>query len=183
MKIEERTKKILDNENLIWFVINKMNLGFKGDELYDLGMIGLIKAVDTFDENKGYKFTSYAVRCISNEIYNDNRKFKNEPKELISIDAKIPHSEGLYFIDIIEDTHKFEEQIEKQDMFRYVIKFFNKLTQSQRTVLELSYGLFGKRIMNNKEIAAILGCSNQWVSAVKKRAINKIRKELLKFEN
>ena len=107
----------LENQKLIYFVIKKMGIKYNLQECYDVGEIALIQATKTFDGNKGFKFSSYAIRCIRNEICNylqySNRKRRKSNLKDISLDTDI--SENTTLVDTIDSGIDIEnDTIEKE---------------------------------------------------------------------
>ena len=88
-----RDDLILDNVSLIYYVLKKMNLYKNADEYYDIGMIGLIKAADTFNESKGYTFSTYGISCIRSELLGYIRRQNSNKRKAnyntISLEMKI----------------------------------------------------------------------------------------------
>ena len=150
-----RDKMITDNMGLVYFIINRYYPRFNGDDdMVQAGMIGLIGAVDTWDELQA-KFSSYASRCILNELKSELRR-RNKQIPTVSLDSVVDeYDEGtpLSLMKMVSDT----EDIEAKDI-RSTERFLDSLGIKDKELLELLES--GK---TPKEVANTLGCSAQWV--------------------
>lgn len=149
------------------------------DDLISIGTIGLIKAVNTFDENKGIKLATYASKCIENEIL---MYFRNQKKtsQDISINEPIDSdSEGnpLTLMDIIcvEDT--VADEINNKIQISLLYDFIEMLDdEREKTIIILRYGLYGCESLTQNQIADKMGISRSYVSRIEKKVIEKLRK-------
>ena len=120
-------KMFIDNQKLIYFVINKMGIKYNFQECYDAGEIGLIKAMKTFDESKGFKFSSYAIKFVKNEIckylqYSNRKRRKGDLKDT-SLDIDIIQNVAL--LEIIDSGIDIENDCiekEKIDLLNTIIE-------------------------------------------------------------
>lgn len=179
----EREQMILDNEKLIYSVIKKMKLYNKLDDYYDVGMIGLIKAVDSFDKSKGYAFSSYAFRCIANEIKMETRKFMTNKNKAnynsISLNQIIHNNDDgneIRLCDTIPDDIDIENYFIEEENKKNLYEAISKLADSEALMLNLIYGLNGYEKTNQEEIAAIFDTSQTQISRYKNRIVRKLRK-------
>ena len=180
IKSEMRCKKltrdemIIDNQNLIYFVLKKLNLYDKREELFDVGMIGLIKGVDSFNPQKGTTST-YLYRCIYTTILMEIRKKR---PITISLDTPIPNIENLTFQDIIIDDFNFVENILKQDQIKQLYSALNKLSFKDKDIIIKAFGLFNTKQYKQKEIAKLYGYSQSYISRIIENAKRNIKKEI-----
>ena len=152
------------------------------DDLISIGTIGLIKAITTFDPDKGTRLATYAARCIENEILMMIRSTKKTQNEVFLQDPIGVDKEGneIALIDILckeEDSVLDEVELNMQ-----VKKLYNKmktiLKKREKIVLQLRYGLLNGHRKTQREIAQILGISRSYVSRIEKKAVRKLFKEL-----
>lgn len=177
-----RDDLILDNINLIYYVLKKMNLYKNADEYYDIGMIGLIKAVDTFDESKGYTFSTYGISCIRSEllgyIRQQNRNKRKSNYNTISLEMTIYQENDdreINLIDTLPSKVNIEEEIianEEKELLEEALKILN---DKELLVISYMFGINGYDEIKQKDIATILGMQQGSVSRIGKRAINKMK--------
>lgn len=180
---EARNVLVERNLRLVAHIVKKYNLLRSDmDDLISIGTIGLIKAISTYDSDKGTKFATYASRCIENEILMHIRATKKTQNEVYLQDPIGVDKEGneIALIDIISNE---EETIMEEVEIKMQIKLlFNKmqilLNSREKLVLELRYGLNNKDSKTQREIASMLGISRSYVSRIEKKAIKKLRKNL-----
>lgn len=149
------------------------------EDLLSIGTIGLMKAVVTFDPDKSARLASYAARCIENEVLMYLRGKKKSSKEVslyepIGTDRK---GNEIQLFDVIEmneeDVYRRLER--KEDVIRLYQQVESVLSQRERMVLKLRYGLYNEEEYTQREIAAMLGISRSYVSRIEKSAIEKLR--------
>ena len=152
------------------------------DDLISIGTIGLIKAINSFDNSKNIRLATYAARCIDNEILmfiRSNKKTKAEVFLNESI-GKDKDDNEITLIDIIE---KEEMCVDDEIDLRLKIKqLYNKMKEllkdREKMILELRFGLGGKKPQTQHEIAEMLGISRSYVSRIETKAINKLATEI-----
>ena len=153
------------------------------DDLRSIGTIGLIKAVDTFSPDKGIRLSSYASRCIENEVLMYLRSTKKTSQD-ISISEPIEtdkQGNAITFIDVIADEHIIADDLERKMQSEKICRCVNDLSdERERTVVIMRYGLFGNDIRTQKEIADILGISRSYVSRIEKHALCELKAMLSK---
>ena len=182
---DEKARNILIERNLrlVAHIVKKYNnTGKDIDDLISIGTIGLIKAISTFDINKGTRLATYAARCIENEILmtiRSNKKSKAEVslQEPIGIDKEgneisLLDILGTQVDDILDEVH-LKLQIKK--LYQSINKV---LKDREKLIIELRYGLMDGGCRTQREIASILGISRSYVSRIEKRAIDKLNKAL-----
>ena len=181
---EARNILIEHNLRLVAHIVKKFNppLGLT-DDLISIGTIGLIKGIDSYQSNKNIKITTYAARCIENEIlmyYRSSRKFQNT----VSLDDYIgTDKEGnkINLKDVIKDKSKpIEEELYLKDNINLLKQFIAELNKREQDIIIKRYGLNNKKAMTQKEIAKEMRISRSYVSRIKKRAISKILREFIK---
>ena len=149
------------------------------EDLLSIGTIGLMKAVVTFDPDKSARLASYAARCIENEVLMYLRGKKKSSKEVSLYEPIGTDREGneIQLFDVIEmneeDVYRRLER--KEDVMRLYQQVESVLSQRERMVLKLRYGLYNEEEYTQREIAAMLGISRSYVSRIEKSAIEKLR--------
>lgn len=141
------------------------------DDLISIGTIGLIKAVDTFDPARASKFSSYASRCIENELRMELRRTRREGT-LLSLQEPLEGSEGqLTLADTLPDPVVMEDDCERRADAARLRQLVETLPRREQEVLTRRYGLDGRAPQTQQEIAARLGISRSYVSRLEKRAL------------
>lgn len=149
------------------------------EDLLSIGTIGLMKAVVKFDPDKSARLASYAARCIENEVLMYLRGKKKSSKEVSLYEPIGTDREGneIQLFDVIEmneeDVYRRLER--KEDVIRLYQQVESVLSQRERMVLKLRYGLYNEEEYTQREIAAMLGISRSYVSRIEKSAIEKLR--------
>ena len=174
-----RNKLIEHNLRLVVFLAKKYH-----DTMYDLedlvsiGTIGLIKAIKTYKLDKNIKLATYASRCIDNEILMFLRKNKKRNSEVSFEDSINFDSEGneLHIEDVFGTEEDIvEKSIENKDNRILLEKEVYKLSERDRKIIELRYGLFGKKELTQKELADKLCISQSYISRIEKKVIKKLK--------
>ena len=149
------------------------------DDLISIGTIGLIKAVITFDPEKGNRLAAYASRCVENEVLMYLRARKKCSHEISLYEPIGTDREGneVNLYDIIESTETdIPERIHLKDNIQKLYeKLENELSSREKLVLKMRYGLYQGEEYTQREIAAQLGISRSYVSRIEKSAIGKLR--------
>lgn len=148
------------------------------DDLISIGTIGLIKAIDSYDETKGSRIGTYAARCIDNELLMMLRGKKKLSKEVSIYEPIGVDREGneINLLDVIESEQT--DVVEKMEISR-LLKLLNELfdtllTGREKEILIMRYGLFGKEEVTQREIGRKLGISRSYVSRIEKKALCKL---------
>lgn len=180
-----RAKGILIERNLrlVAHIAKKyQNAGEDMEDLISIGCIGLIKAIDTFDNKKG-RLATYACRCIDNEFLMLLRGKKKISREVSLFEPIGQDKEGneIHLVDVIEQQQPdIVENMERMGNIRRLFELMDgTLTGREREILILRYGLYGNREATQSEIGRALGISRSYVSRIEKKALNKLRE---KFE-
>lgn len=184
---EEVVRAILIERNLrlVVYIARKFeNTGVGVEDLVSIGTIGLIKAVNTFDPDKKIKLATYASRCIENEILMYLRR-NNKTKTEISFDEPLNidwDGNELLLSDILGTDNDIiyrylEDEIDKQ-LLEIALK---KLTDREKRIMELRFGLKDGIEKTQKEVADMLGISQSYISRLEKRIIKRLKKEINKM--
>ncbi len=183
---DARNKLIEHNLRLVAHIVKKYeNQKEDVDDLISIGTIGLIKGIDTFSNKNGTKLTTYAARCIENEILMFYRTNKKNSKN-ISINESIGFDkEGneISFLDILKTPNPdYIKDIDLQDNIKLLYEFLDVLTKREKEIIIKRYGLFNTKELTQKEIAKTYNISRSYVSRIEKRALTKILREFIKRE-
>lgn len=151
------------------------------EDLISIGTIGLMKGISTFDPSKGARLATYAARCVENEILMHFRSQRKSAQDVSLSDYIETGADGapLALMDVIsEDTDLFEQITgrETSDHLRRAVA--TCLTDQERAVISLRYGLTGEEPLRQREVAQRTGISRSYVSRIEKRALQKLREEL-----
>lgn len=179
-----RSKLIEHNLRLVAHIVKKYdNKNEDTDDLISIGTIGLIKGIDSFSKSKNTRLTTYAARCIENEILMYFRNNKKRSKD-ISINESVGFDkEGneITILDILKTpAPDFAMDIQKENNINNLKKYFNILNKREKEILINRYGLLDKDEITQKEIAKKLKISRSYVSRIEKRALTKILREFLR---
>lgn len=180
-------REILINRNmrLVAHIIKKyQGTDYEMEDLLSVGSIGLIKAVNTFNPDKGSRLGTYAAKCVENEIlmlFRAGKKFSKEVSiyEPIGTDKD---GETVNLLDVLETNGKeaLDQVILKQDIRQLYEAYQENLSDMEKTVIRLRYGLFDSQEHTQREIAGELGISRSYVSRIEKKAIEKLRNTFFK---
>ena len=176
-----RNKLIEHNLRLVVFLAKKYeNTKVDLEDLVSIGTIGLIKGVNTYKLDKNIKLATYASRCIDNEILMFLRKNKRRRTEVSFEDSLSYDSEGneLHLEDILGTdsdvvTRPLEEEIEKKILYQELVK----LSDRDKEIMIMRYGLFNHKEMTQKEVATSLGISQSYISRIEKKVISRLKQQ------
>lgn len=177
-----REKLITHNLRLVVYIAKKFeSSNVNVEDLISIGTIGLIKAVNTFRPEKNIKLATYASRCIENEILMHLRKSSQQKNE-ISIDEPLNvdyDGNELLIADILgSDSDTVNVRIEKESEQHQLLRAVNQLGERELMIMELRFGLNGKKAHTQKEVADQLGISQSYISRLEKKIIRRLRKEI-----
>ncbi len=179
---EAKDKLIEHNLRLVAHVVKKyQNSEEETEDLLSIGTIGLMKAITTFDANKG-RLATYAARCIENELLMLFRSRKKISREVSLYEPIGKDKEGnvIELIDVIEGSEDdVLEQIEKKQVFEVLEQNIGHILEPrEKQILEMRYGLNGQEEMTQREIGKQLGISRSYVSRIEKKALQKLKNKL-----
>ncbi len=178
--LEARQILIEHNLRLVAHVVKK----YQGtdedlDDLISIGTIGLIKAVSTFDSDKATRLSTYAARCIDNELLMMLRSKKKHAREVSLSEPIGTDKEGneISLLDILESppVDIVEEYSTRKDILLLMDSLESSLTPKEYQVICFRYGLFGNEEQTQREIAKELHISRSYVSRIEKNALQKLR--------
>ncbi|KQL44138.1 MULTISPECIES: RNA polymerase sporulation sigma factor SigE [Brevibacillus] len=173
------------NLRLVVYIARKFeNTGINIEDLVSIGTIGLIKAVNTFDPDKNIKLATYASRCIENEILMYLRR-NNKIRSEVSFDEPLNidwDGNELLLSDVLgTENDTIYKNIEDQVDRKLLKKALDKLSERERIIMELRFGLAGEEEKTQKDVADLLGISQSYISRLEKRIIKRLRKEFNKM--
>ncbi len=180
--IEARNTLVEHNLRLVAHIVKKYYAtGADQDDLISIGTIGLIKAVSTFKADKNIRLATYAARCIENEILMFFRNQKKAAQDVFISEPIDTDKDGnaLTLIDIIADKRDILEEIDtklKLEKLRKIIG--TTLDKRELEIIELRYGLGGRKELTQREIAKKLNISRSYVSRIEKSALEKLRRKM-----
>lgn len=172
-------KLILHNLRLVAHIAKKyVNIQRDQEELISIGIVGLIKAILSYDNEKSIRLATYASRCIENEILMSLRFAKKYQNDISLHEPIGTDRDGneIVMLDVINsDTPDFADQL---DLFQQSKKMLEavkeQLTEREKTVVILRYGLWNQDVLTQQEIASKLGISRSYVSRIEKKALKKL---------
>ena len=181
---DARDTLIEHNLRLVAHIVKKFDNGkYDTDDLISIGTIGLIKGIDSYQKGKSVKITTYAARCIENEVlmfFRSSRKQANTVSlnDFIGFDK---YGNEVSLMEIIKDDSKdIADTIHLRDTITLLKQYFHVLTLREQEILKKRYGLFNEEEKTQKEIAKDLHISRSYVSRIEKRALSKVLKEFMK---
>jgi len=187
-KGESNVKSTLIERNLrlVVYIARKFeNTGVGIEDLVSIGTIGLIKAVNTFNPGKKIKLATYASRCIENEILMHLRR-NSKTRSEVSFDEPLNidlDGNELLLSDVMGTENdiiyrSIEEEVDK----RLLVYAMTKLSNREKKIVDLRFGLRDGVEKTQKEVADLLGISQSYISRLEKRIIKRLRKEIQRME-
>ena len=179
---ERRELLVVHNLRLVVYIARKFeNTGVGIEDLVSIGTIGLIKAVNTFRPSKKIKLATYASRCIENEILMYLRKTASRKNEM-SIDEPLNvdwDGNELLLSDVLgSDSDSVNRNIEQQDEKRRILCLVQNLSERERKIMTMRFGLFGSKEYTQKQVADMMGISQSYISRLEKRIVQKLKREI-----
>ena len=171
------------NLRLVAHIVKKyMNSGKETDEMISVGIVGLVKAVNTYNFEKGSRLATYAARCIDNELLMLMRGDRKLSREVSLYDPIGTDKEGneITLLSILEhEDEDIIDQLDKKQSLRKLSKILSKvLTPREYFVVIRRYGLYGHHETTQRELAEQLNISRSYVSRIEKKALEKLRLQL-----
>lgn len=181
---EARNKLVEHNLRLVAHIIKKYyGMQSEQDDLVSIGTIGLIKAVDTYDMNKNIRLSSYASRCIENEILMHFRNAKKSAQDISLNETIDTDKDGnpLTLLDIMAVDDNIIDTLDLKFNSRKLGQYINEeLDEREKKIIILRYGLDGNEPMTQKNVAKVLNISRSYVSRIETRALKILKK---RFDN
>ncbi len=179
----EEARNVLIERNLRLFahVVRKYeSSGEDMEDLISIGTIGLIKAIKTFNDERGVRLATYAARCIENEVLMYLRTTKKVKQEVSIYDPIGYDKDGneISLLDVLSVDNEIFDTVEAKLQEEKVRSKIGALSQRERQVIEMRYGLFNGLKETQREIARKLGISRSYVSRIEKRALKKLIQEI-----
>ena len=180
--LEARNILIERNLRLVAHIMKKYYAqGTDQEDLISIGTIGLIKGITTFDGSKGAKLATYAARCVENEILMHFRSQRKSAQDVSLSDCIEAGSDGspLELMEVISDDTDLLEQIcTRESVLQLRRAVEDCLSEQERQVVVLRYGLGGGAPLRQREVADCTGISRSYVSRIEKRALEKLKAAL-----
>ena len=179
--ISARNKLVEHNLRLVAHIIKKYySTQTDHDDLVSIGTIGLIKAINTFDADKNIKLSSYASRCIENEILMHFRSSKKSSQDISLNEAIDTDKDGnpLTLIDVLSFEVDFAEDLDIKVKSKKLSDYIkSELNDREQQVIIMRYGLNDNKPLTQREVAIKLGISRSYISRIEKRALSLLRKK------
>ncbi len=184
---DARNKLIEHNLRLVAHIVKRFDLKNEdSDDLISIGTIGLIKGIDTYKKDQKTKITTYAAKCVQNELLMHFRSNKKTSLNVSLNDSIGFDKEGneINLIDILKDIeYDFVDKINVKDNIIRLEKYLSFLTDREKDIIIKRYGLYNTKEETQKQIAKNLKISRSYVSRIEKRALTKMLREFLKSKN
>lgn len=184
--IQAKQTLIERNLRLVVYISRRFeNTGINIEDLISIGTIGLIKSISTYNQDKNIKLATYASRCIENEILMYLRKTNNQKTE-VSFDEPLNtdwDGNELLLSDILGTDNDMilrpmEDDVDKMLLMRAL----SKLTDREKSIIVMRFGLDGSAERTQKEVADLMGISQSYISRLEKRIIMRLKREMLKYD-
>lgn len=186
MQGDKNARNILIERNLrlVAHIVKKFDsLKYLQDDLIGIGTVGLIKAVDSYKKSKNIRLTTYAAKCIQNEILMYLRKSSKWMHD-VSLSEKVGYDKDgneVYLGDVIKGEDEDSANLEyKKENIEALKKYLNVLSKRERYIIDERYGLNNTKPKTQKEISKSMNISRSYVSRLEKRALSKMLKEFIK---
>jgi RNA polymerase sporulation-specific sigma factor len=175
-----RNKLIEHNLRLVAHIVKKYeSVKTDNEDLISIGTIGLIKGINTYDNNKNTKLATYAARCIENEILMHLRSIKKLKNEILLQESIGSDKEGneITLLDILcDERNTVSKEVERRINEEKLYDLLKYLKLRERKVVILRYGLENGKRLTQREVASILDISRSYVSRIEKKAVEKLNK-------
>ncbi len=182
---EARNQLIERNLRLVVYTAQKFdNTNVPIEDLISIGTIGLIKAVESFDNSKNIKLATYASRCIENEILMHLRKVAKQKQEVSLYEPLNTDSEGneLCISDVLSsEPDEVSQNLDRQDEFSNLTYVLENLSQKEKEIMYMRYGFGGKNEMTQKQVADYFDISQSYISRIEKKILDKMKVAIMKL--
>lgn len=183
---DEAAKQLLIEHNLrlvVYIARRFENTGINLEDMISIGTIGLIKAIGTYKGDKNIKLATYASRCIENEILMHIRKISNQKTE-VSLDEPINmdyDGNELLLSDVLgTDEDLIFKSLEDDVDLCLLRQALSQLPEREKEIVEMRFGLCGRKELTQKEVACKMGISQSYISRLEKRIMMRLRKEMIR---
>lgn len=180
--LEARNVLIERNLRLVAHIMKKYYAQTSDQEdLISIGTIGLIKGIESFDSTKGARLATYAARCVENEILMHFRAQKKSSQDVSLSDYIETSGDGapLALMDVVADQEDLCERVSNRELLQKLCKAVDTvLSEQERQVVVLRYGLGNQEPMRQREVAQATGISRSYVSRIEKKALQKLKAAL-----
>ena len=180
--LEARNLLIERNLRLVAHIMKKYYAQTADQEdLISIGTIGLIKGISTFDSSKGARLATYAARCVENEILMHFRAMRKCSQDVSLSDYIETGADGaaLSLMDVVAEDSDLLERVSTREQIRQLrAALESELTEQEKTVVQLRYGLTGRSPMRQREVAQLTGISRSYISRIEKKALQKLRRAI-----
>lgn len=168
---------IEDYKNIISFVINDMKLNYRRDELFDIGMIGFVNGINTFDESKGFKYITYLYDCIKNEIIHflQYEKRKRRDAVIVSLNTLI---NDIELGELIPTYYDYDKELYMEEMKCIIDRRLGKLKERDEKIFKHYYGIDGYEKLTSLQLEKKFNMSRQNVIRIRNRVLNMLRYEV-----
>ena len=179
-----KQRLIEHNLRLVVYIARRFeNTGINLEDMISIGTIGLIKAIGTYRRDKNIKLATYASRCIENEILMHIRKISNQKTE-VSLDEPINmdyDGNELLLSDVLgTDEDLIFKNLEDDVDLLLLRQALSQLPKREREIVEMRFGLAGRKELTQKEVANQMGISQSYISRLEKRIMLRLRKEMIR---
>ena len=174
-----RDALIVHNLRLVVYIAKRFeNTGVGIEELISIGTVGLMKAISTFNSEKNIKLATYASRCIENEILMFIRKTSSQRRE-VSIDEPLSvdwDGNELHLSDVLgSESDAVSKGMEEEEEKRFLKEAISELSERERVIVEMRFGLRGGEELTQKEVADALGISQSYISRLEKKIMTRLK--------
>lgn len=183
-KGDKKSREILINHNLrlVAHIVKKYSGAGEADDLLSVGAIGLIKAINTFEYGKGTQLSTYAARCIENEILMLIRVNKKH-KRVMSLQENLGQDKDGNEVELLDIIPSLDDEIygivEGNIITEKIINLIDKvLSKREATILKMRYGIGGIPALTQREVAVELGISRSYISRLETKALATIKEHL-----
>ena len=184
---DAKNKLIEHNLRLVAHIIKKYyGVSSEQDDLVSIGTIGLIKAINTFKPDKNIRLSSYASRCIENEILMHFRSVKKSAQDISINETTDTDKDGnqLTLLDIMAVDDDIIDNLDKKLNIKKLGQYINEeLEEREKKIIILRYGLDGRKPVTQKQIAKQMNISRSYVSRIETKALKKLRKRFESSSN
>ena len=179
-----REKIVLHNLRLVFYEVTKhfTSVKYEKKDLVSIGIIGLLKAIDNFEISKNFEFSTYATKCIYNEILMYLRKLKKYEND-ISLDTNSfydKNGDEIKPVNILLDSTDIIIDYENKEIYSIIREIVENLPDKDREIISLYFGFFNNKRLNQREIADLYSVSKAYISRIITKNLKKIRKDLEK---